>query len=144
MKDPIGERLQDNIDKNKDLAQQAEERRLYDRAIKKDRDNMAYLNRAFPYITEEHLIETIKSLYPELNELFLVNLDERDSNNVPLIKTKNFRTIHISHTRTQYSNGHVDHSNFRTTFRLILAVIENGQVFIKSCKLSNGYWNRRG
>lgn len=145
MNDPIGEKLDAIIEKGKQREQEQIERELYEKAVKRDKDNMNYLNRAFPYINEEHLYESIRSLYPEINELFLVDLDQRDSNNVPLIKTKNFRSLKVSHVKTTYKGGYYSGKSdcsVDVQFRMIIAVIENGQVYIKSAKLSNGYYNR--
>ena len=119
----------------------AEEQRIVEKALKKDKDNMAYLNRAFPYLTEEHFLESVQALYPELNELFIVNLDERDSANIPLMRTVNLKPLNIYHSRT--TNGYGTSCIVDTTFRLMLAVIEDGTAFIKSCKLSNGYYKKR-
>jgi len=134
--------LCDAEEQGREAYEKAQEKILYDKALQKDKNNMTYLNRTFPYITEEHLYDSLRALYPELNELFLVNLDERDSNNIPLVKTKNFRPIHISHSRTVYRTGQVE-CHVDMTLKMIVAVIENGTVYIKSTRMSNGYYNKR-
>lgn len=131
------------IDKNKDRKQEEIEKKLYDKVIKKDRDHSNYITRTILFVNEECLIESLRGLYPDLNELFIINLDQRDSNNVPLVKTKNFRTIRISHKTWKYNTGRIQ-CDLDLQIKMIIAVIENGRVFLKTCGLSNSYWNRHG
>lgn len=138
----IEEKLDSMIEKSKQREEQERERRLYDKATRKDRDNMNYLNRVFPYVTEQHLTDTLTRLYPELNELFIIDLDQRDIENTPLIKTRNFRGMKTSLTTQRYWTGRVEHT-LDVKLKLAVAVIENGKVYIKSAQLRNGEGNRR-
>ena len=134
--------LEDKLCRAEEKGAENREKALYEKAVQKDKTNMDYLNRAFPYITEEHLYDTITGLYPDLNEMFIVNLDERDSQNIPLVKTKNFRTIKIHHKTWKYRTGQIE-CDLDVKLKLLVAVIENGTVYIKSANLQNGHQNKR-
>ena len=136
------EKLNRAVEKGTQKYEAEQERKIVEKALKKDKDNMAYLNRAFPYLTEQHLYDTITGLYPDLNEMFIVNLDERDSQNIPLIKTKNFRTIKIHHKTWKYRTGQIE-CELDVKLKLLVAVIENGTVYIKSANLQNSYYNKK-
>ena len=133
-------------EKSREKTDAEQERKLVEKALKHDKNNMNYLNRAFPYLTEQHLYDAITGLYPDLNEMFIINLDERDSSNIPLVKTKNFRPLKISHTKTTYKGGYYSgRSDCRVDVRLklLVAVIEAGTVYIKSANLQNGSYNKQ-
>jgi hypothetical protein len=136
------EALNRAVESGKIKYNEEQERKIVEKALQKDRDNMRYLNRAFPYITEEHLLDTIKGLYPDLNELIIVDLDQRDGSNIPLIRTKNFRTVRIHHKTWKYNSGRIE-CELDVKIKLLLAVIEKGTVYIKSANLQNSYWNKR-
>ena len=129
-------------ERGKDKLMKEQERKIVEKALQIDKKNMAYLNRAFPYITEQHLYDTITGLYPDLNEMFIVNLDERDGSNIPLVKTKNFRTIKIHHKSWKYSTGRIE-CDLDVKLKLLVAVIEDGTVYIKSANLQNGIYNKQ-
>ena len=133
-------------ERSKEKYMKEQERKIVEKALKQDKDNMTYLNRAFPYLTEQHLYDTITGLYPDLNEMFIVNLDERDGSNIPLVKTKNFRPLRVSHVKTTYKNGYYSgqsNCHVDVNFKMVIAVIEDGSVYIKSANLQNGLYNKK-
>ena len=84
-------------------------------------------------LTQDYLFDTITYLYTELNEMFNINLDERDSQNIPLVKTKNFRTIKVHYSKTTYKSCYCSgrtECSININFKLLVAVIEMAQCIL--------------
>ena len=101
------------------------------------KDNSRYLQRTIPYINEESFTNIIREVYPHAHQLLIIDADNRDVDNTPLIKTKQFRRIEaVSQTRTNYYG--TQRETF-IAFTLIWAFVEKGIAYIKLLNVANDY-----
>ncbi|MFC1486611.1 hypothetical protein ACFLRN_02835 [Thermoproteota archaeon] len=101
------------------------------------KDNSRYLHRTIQYINEESFTKIIREVYPHAHQLFIIEADNRDADNTPLIKTKQFRRIEaVTQTRTNYYG--TQRETF-VAFTLIWAFVENGKAYIKLLNVANDY-----
>ena len=111
------------------------EKEIVNKALGKD--NSYYLQRTIPYLNEESFIKMIREVYPNAHQLFIIDADNRDVDNTPLIKTKQFRRINaVTQTRTNYYG--TKRETF-VAFTLIWAFVENGKAYIKLLNVANDY-----